>query len=632
MAFDFEWDATKDNIIDAVSFVDNNGNSEVKLRERDFGGSEIDLLRYIMAKLLRYRWSIGWNTQGNAKTATGKKIYDLLILHDRCKKNGIKSRVRLGNKGLPCLIGNEISHIDLYTVYTQEMVQDGMYHGAYRAKGLDDVSRALLGYGKYNDYHGQDFKTLPVEEQEKYSLQDSKLVMDLSKFHNYEVLDSMLAIADITGLDFEKVCRTHLSTWWSAIFDKDPKSKFYKRLKFTGSYKGAEVLTPRQGFYTNITNIDAMSLYPSVGIKYNLSFDTINCDCCKHNPDAKISNIIPEEFTKDCKYVNANTDWICKRHTGAFPAKLLVFRKERFEQKKAGNKAKQYAFKILINGGYGVFGEKEFSFYDPRVAELVTATGRYTLSKMQKIAKEEYGFEIIYGDTDSLFLQNTTEDKLKAFQERFEKEYEIGLEVKNNYDKLLLSKGKKHYVGIENGKLDIVGMEGKKNDRSEYQQQVYRQLIENILIHSEDPLPDVRKAFNKIGERPELLLISQELGQEIEEVDNNNQTYAVAKAIGAKKGEIVSYYKSDKDKFGKSWTQEPSEINLWKYKELLWNTIYETVQIAGHSIAELAKELGIRLEKDCKAKENCGVSKKQRLLENYNIVYNKTDNIGGDKV
>jgi hypothetical protein len=49
VAFDFEWDATNDNIIDAVSFVDSNGNSEVKLRERDFDGSEIDLLRYIMA-------------------------------------------------------------------------------------------------------------------------------------------------------------------------------------------------------------------------------------------------------------------------------------------------------------------------------------------------------------------------------------------------------------------------------------------------------------------------------------------------------------------------------------------------------------------------------------------------------
>jgi DNA polymerase elongation subunit (family B) len=366
-----------------------------------------------------------------------------------------------------------------------------------------------------------------------------------------------------------------------------------------------------------------------VGIKYNLSFDTINCECCKDNPDAKISNIIPEEFTKDCKYVNASTDWICKQHTGAFPSKLLVFRKERFEQKDLGNKAKAHALKILINGGYGAFGEKEFSFYDPRVAELVTATGRYTLSEMQKIAKDEYDFEIIYGDTDSLFLQNTTQEKLKVFQARFEKEYDIGLEVKNRYEKLLLSKGKKHYVGYENGKIDIVGMEGKKSNTPEFSKRVYKQILENILTHNKDPLPDVIEAFCKIGDNPSLLKTSQLLDKEPEEVEDNNQTYAVAKAIGAKKGDIVTYYKADEAKIGKTWTLDPLEINLWKYKELLWNTVYETLQIAGYPIAGLAQELEIRLEKDCTAKENCGVSKKQRLLENYSIVRNNEGNAGG---
>ena len=60
---------------------------------------------------------------------------------------------------------------------------------------------------------------------------------------------------------------------------------------------------------------------------------------------------------------------------------------ERWKQKDSGNKAKQHVLKILINGGYGVFGNKEHSFYDPRVAELVTAAGRYILSEMQH--KEE---------------------------------------------------------------------------------------------------------------------------------------------------------------------------------------------------------------------------------------------------
>jgi DNA polymerase elongation subunit (family B) len=78
---------------------------------------------------------------------------------------------------------------------------------------------------------------------------------------------------------------------------------------------------------------------------------------------------------------------------------LKVFKEERLKQKKLGNGPKQLALKILIDGGYGVFGASDYSYYDPRVAELITAYGRQTLSKMQDIAST-LNFEIVYGDTD----------------------------------------------------------------------------------------------------------------------------------------------------------------------------------------------------------------------------------------
>ena len=68
--------------------------------------------------------------------------------------------------------------------------------------------------------------------------------------------------------------------------------------------------------------------------------------------------------------------------------KLKIFRRERLEQKKLGNKAKQLALKILINGGYGVFGHTKFSYYNPMVAELITTYGRYTLPKCKILPKD----------------------------------------------------------------------------------------------------------------------------------------------------------------------------------------------------------------------------------------------------
>ena len=43
--------------------------------------------------------------------------------------------------------------------------------------------------------------------------------MQLSKHNDGEVLDAMKAISELTGLDFERVCRTGISAWWAAIFD-----------------------------------------------------------------------------------------------------------------------------------------------------------------------------------------------------------------------------------------------------------------------------------------------------------------------------------------------------------------------------------------------------------------------------
>ena len=161
----------------------------------------------------------------------------------------------------------------------------------------------------------------------------------------------------------------------------------------------ATVLEPKKGFYQGVDVLDVTSLYPTIAILYNISFDTINCWCCRDNPKTKVD----EKITKDCKFEKEY--WICQLKEGAFSKKLKIFREERLKEKRNGNNniAKQLALKVLINGGYEVFGSNSFIYHDKRVAELITALGRYTLDSMQEIAKEK-GFEVVVGDTDSLFL------------------------------------------------------------------------------------------------------------------------------------------------------------------------------------------------------------------------------------
>jgi DNA polymerase elongation subunit (family B) len=58
-----------------------------------------------------------------------------------------------------------------------------------------------------------------------------------------------------------------------------------------------------------------------------------------------------------------------------------------------------------MNSIYGLFGSDGiFEFQDYRVAELVTAFARLKLLEMKELANKQFGMNIIYGDTDSIFV------------------------------------------------------------------------------------------------------------------------------------------------------------------------------------------------------------------------------------
>ena len=276
----------------------------------------------------------------------------------------------------------------------------------------------------------------------------------------------------------------------------DNKWRMYTMLEFDGTYtyKGATVLEPKKGIYHNLIVVDVISLYPSMAILHNISFDTVNCECCKDDQNARIPCEIGNMFNSDSDSDGRERKnyWICKRIEGIFPKKLRLFKNERIRHKQLGNTVKQLALKILINGGYGVFGTCFFKYYDPRVAELITAYGRYTLTKMQEIAKA-MGLNVVYGDTDSLFIDICTDNcdgcntenagsrtitqvnnniitkQVSKFKEECNKHLEIEVEHSKTYKTAIISGRKKHYIGwtgIPGAASDIVGMALEQSQRT----------------------------------------------------------------------------------------------------------------------------------------------------------------------
>lgn len=642
VAFDLEWrDNHDDNgsgnnrTIYAAAFIDNHGNSRV-LHLSDFVKSsdkpERQLLLNINQELLRYDMSIGWYSTGIAKYHEDTQEYldgvdsDLATLHGRCLANGIDSIVDFNSAGMPYV--RDRNHIDLHSVFGKPMVQTTIFKNAYRTLKLDEVSRAVLSgeqqtveavAGKYKGLTGKDVQSVPIEEQKKYVLRDAELVMRLSKHNNSEVLDALEAISELTGLDFERVCRTGISTWWATIFDtmvrngecKIPSLGSIDRSREKSSselrYVGGSVLQPKKGLYHDLIVVDVTSLYPTMAILRNLSFDTINCGCCEDILQYRID----KDITKDCKIEEEY--WVCRQKEGAFPKKLEIFKEERLKQKKLGNRVKQLALKVLINGGYGVFGSQYFKYYDPRVAELITAYGRYTISKMKDIA-QNMGFEIVYGDTDSLFLhlENNidanktglslnTEESVSKFKEECSKRLGIEVEHTKTYRTAIISDKKKHYVGwtgIQGKESDIVGMEGDKNDRPKWINSIFRETVNDILTNSNDPILNLKKAISNLetgNVDSELLKRSNRLSKNPDEYENeNDRKRKIGLAIHARKGDIIEYFESD----GKEgYSLNSQDISFKKYKIMLWKAVKDILEIAGYDIAALEQEEGDHMAK-----------------------------------
>jgi len=160
----------------------------------------------------------------------------------------------------------------------------------------------------------------------------------------------------------------------------------------------------------------------------------------------------------------------------------LIFVRE--EYKKNKDETGRYAIKILLNSFYGVMASPMCRYYNLELANAITAFARFFIKKMASWIREE-GYEVIYSDTDSVFvvakedpkkLGKELENKMnKILKDYVKDEYNIEsfmyLEFDKAYTKFLMPRlrgeekgAKKRYAGLIDGKLDITGMEAVRGD------------------------------------------------------------------------------------------------------------------------------------------------------------------------
>lgn len=319
----------------------------------------------------------------------------------------------------------------------------------------------------------------------EYSMESTKSIMGISD----KTLDFAIQLSHFVGLPLDHVGATATGFKVESLLIRRAKAMGELVPKRTErgsalSYMGGLVLKPKPGIHENIAVLDFKSLYPNIMINLNIS------------PDTYLSK--SEKVRKEEVNVAPEVGHRFRKTPLGFYSKVLShlieirdnIRRAMTKEKRDGLRyrildARQKAVKVITNAMYGYAGWTGARWYFKPVAESTTAWGRFVIQETIDVAKK-MGLEVIYGDTDSIFVEND-EKKItllsKEIGERF------GLEIRPDkvYLRVIFTEAKKRYCGIlPNGMLDIVGLEAARGDWTEAAKKVQEKIL-RILLEERSP-------------------------------------------------------------------------------------------------------------------------------------------------
>jgi DNA polymerase I len=263
-------------------------------------------------------------------------------------------------------------------------------------------------------------------------------------------------------------------------------------------YVGGVVLSPKPGIHENIAILDFKSMYPNIMVEKNISPDTY-IPPSEPDPPSGV-NIAPEvghKFRKEPSgfYRRILSSLLAARDEIRQKMKGFDTKREEYHLLDA----RQRAVKVITNAVYGYAGWVGARWFKKPVAEAAAAWGRETIKTSIEMAKE-LKLDIIYGDTDSIFVEHQPK-KVETLCRMIEEK--LGLEMKPDkiYNRVLFTEAKKRYCGLlPDGSLDTVGLEVVRGDWANVAKETQERILELVLKERspESAVEFVREFINKI--------------------------------------------------------------------------------------------------------------------------------------
>jgi len=437
--------------------------------------------------------------------------FDLPYLYNRASRLGIdrqKNPLYMMRDSATLTDG---VHLDLYRTMSNRAFQIYAFGQKYSDFSLNSVSKGLLGEEKID--YGVELNDLTLYQTANYCQNDARLTYNLTGFNNDLLMNLLIVISRIARMPIDDISRMGVSQWIRSLLyyehrlngiliprrqelDNKSSNVINEAVIKDKKFRGGLVVEPVEGIHFDVTVMDFASLYPSIIKVKNLSYETVRCshDACK-------KNTIPQ-----------TNHWVCTKKNGLTSVLIGSLRDLRVNYYK--NMAKNdtltveekqlftvvsQALKVILNASYGVMGAEIFPLYFLPAAEATTATGRHII--MDTIDKcKESGIDVLYGDTDSLFVKKPTSKQVEDIITKAKMDHNVELEIEKEYRYVVLSGRKKNYLGVtKNGKVDVKGLTGKKSHTPPFIKTLFYELLD--ILSEIKTAEEFKRAKNKISDK-----------------------------------------------------------------------------------------------------------------------------------
>lgn len=471
MGFDIECSIAHDTLL-VLGAVVKKGDQWI---ERIFVGDESYIIREFEQFVRQTDPDIitGWNIDN----------YDIPQLIRRAEANKIE---------WPMLSRND-HHLRQHSRFwkaTGRILADSWWHTKLikhpKKETLNAVAQQLLGKKKMEiqakniDHHW----TTEKENVMKYCLLDARLALEI--LLKVQAVDKGFNLGAIAKLPLSIALENKTSQLIDSLLIREAEHEGYavpctKRSDDEDEEKieGAFVHEIKPGVRKWLIVLDFKAMYPSIIITNNLCFST-------YSPkEGTIITPIGAKFLAPSVRLGMLPRIMRSLQMKRDQIKKLM---RAYPEQKEFYDGLQNAVKILSNAHYGVFTSDFYRFTNKEIGASITAYGRELTKSIIKQLTDE-GFEVVYGDTDSLMVQSpySNLEETLQFGKELSKRFTFSgytLEFEKVFESFFSHGAKKRYVGkLAWPEQDIFvrGYEMRRTDAFDLQSETLSEVFNLIL-------------------------------------------------------------------------------------------------------------------------------------------------------